>query len=65
MLEDSNVQSSAYIISLIPSGRSGNRDMYRLNNVGDNTSPCGTPCLTPMHLELIFLNVTYVYRPDR
>ena len=34
---------SAYVISLMPSGGSGNQDMYRLNNVGDNTPPCGTP----------------------
>ena len=53
VLEDSNVQSSAYVISLMPSGGSVNRDMYRLNNVGDNTPPC----LTHLYLELMFLNV--------
>ena len=65
MLEDSNVQSSAYVISFMPSGGSGNRDMYRLNSVGDNTPPCGTPCLTLLYLELMCLNVTYVCLPDR
>ena len=46
VFEDSNMQSSAYVISLIPSGGSGNRDMYWFNNVGENTPPCGNPCLT-------------------
>ena len=64
VLEDSNVQSSAYVISLMLSCGSGNRDMYRLNNVGGNTPPCGTPCLTLLYLELMFLNVTYVCLPD-
>ena len=60
VLEDSDVQSSAYVISLMPSGGSGNRDMYRLNNVGNNTT-----CLTLLYLELMFLNVTYVCLPYR
>ena len=46
VLEDNNVQSSAYVISLMPSGGSGNRDMYRLNNVRGNT-PCGTSLFHP------------------
>ena len=50
VLEDSNVQSSAYVIILMPSGGSGNRDIYRLNNVGDNTPPSGNPCLTLLYL---------------
>ena len=62
VIEHSNVQSSVYAISLISSSGSSNRDMYRLNNVVDNT-PCGTSCLTLLYLELIFLNVTYVYLP--
>ena len=57
VLEDSNV------ISLIPSGGNNNRDMYRLNNVGNNTPPCGTSCLTLLYLELMILNVTYVCLP--
>ena len=48
----------------MPSGGRGNRDMYRLNNVGDNTPPFGTSCLTLLYLELMFLNVTYVCLPD-
>ena len=64
MLEDSNVKSFSYVISLMTSGGSGNRDMYRLNNVDDNT-PCGTPCLILLYLELMFLNVTYVCLPGR
>ena len=40
VFDGNNVQSSAYVISLLPLGGSGNRDMYRLNNVGDNTPPC-------------------------
>ena len=41
VLEDSNMQSSANVISLMPSGGSGNQDMYRFNNEGDNTSVFG------------------------
>ena len=65
VVDDSNVQSSAYAVSLMPSGGSSNRDMYRLNNVGDNTPPYGTPCLTLLYLELMFPNVTYVRLHDR
>ena len=65
VLEYSNVQLFAYVISLMPSDGSDNPDMYRLNNVGDNTPTCGTPCLILLYLELMFLNVTYVCLFDR
>ena len=65
VLEDSNVQLSAYVISLMPSGGSDNRSIYRLNNVDDNSPPYRTPCLPLLFSELMFLNVTYVCPPDR
>ena len=40
------LESSAYVTRRIFPGGEGMDDMYRLNSKGDNTPPCGTPCLT-------------------
>ena len=35
--------------------------MYILKNVGDSTPPCGTPFLNRRCLDVLFLNVVYIW----
>ena len=37
--------------------------VYMLNSVGDRTTPCGTPVLNWMCVNILFLNVVYALRP--
>ena len=57
-----NVVSSAYI-SIVVSSRlltiSGRSLVYRLNNIGPSTDPCGTPQVTCAGSEVAFPSVVY------
>ena len=44
-------------------GGSGSFEVYMLKNVGERTPPCITPVLNWRWVDVVFLNVVYVFRP--
>ena len=60
---DVMVMLSAYVVSIIDASGVGMSDVYNLNNVGDRTLPYGTPGLNWRYVDVLFLNLVYVWRP--
>lgn len=49
--------SSAYVVSDVLGGGAGTSDVYRLNNAGESTPPCGTPVLIFCFFEEVLLYI--------